>query len=49
MSLLKSPIISAINRVKDKLLGSKDKDVLPSFKVKFNCLREKEREKERRK
>ena len=49
MSSSKSPIMSAIDKVKDKLSGSKDKDVLPSSEVKFDHLREKEREKERRK
>lgn len=49
MSSSKSPIMSAIDKVKDKLSGSKDKDVLPSSEAEFDRLREKEREKERRK
>ena len=48
MSSSRSPIMSVIDKVKDKLSGSKDKDVLPSSSAEFDRLREKEREKERR-
>ncbi|OCL10643.1 hypothetical protein AOQ84DRAFT_211171 [Glonium stellatum] len=49
MSSSKSPIMSAIDKMKDKLSGSNNKDTLPSSEAEFARLREKERGKERRK